>query len=178
MVCRYLYTNSMYCSDHWYGAHISEQKCFLFTKMIFDQPSKITFRNFTNGKFCQAKPQLSSEPDAPLLQVTLDNPYNMRKCLFSSFSPQDSDKADLDCSLIDPLPPPYIIITNTSKLHHLTSAVLLKSCPVLSKLSDLNQPFTIHCSFDCWVASCAAALQENKMDFVKDLESTEEQLGI
>ena len=75
----------------------------------------------------------------------LDNPnlYNMRKCLFSSFLPQDSDKADLDCSLIDPLPPPYIIITNTSKLHHPTSAVLLKSCPVLSKLSDLNQPFIV-----------------------------------
>ena len=162
-------------------AHISEQKCFLFTEMIFDQPSKITFRNFTNGKFCQAKPQLSSEPDAPLLQVTLDNPSNMRKCLFSSFSPQDSDKADLDCSLIDPLPPPYIIITNTSKLHHQTSAVLLKSCPVLSKLSDLNQPFIV-CLIVEWLHVPLLFRKIKwiliKMDFVKDLESTEKQLGI
>ena len=60
----------MYCTLITDG-RISEQKCFLFTEMIFDQPSKITFRNFTYGKFCQAKPQLSSEPDAPLLQVTL-----------------------------------------------------------------------------------------------------------
>ena len=60
----------MYCTLITDG-RISEQKCFLFTEMIFDQPSKITFRNFTYGKFCQAKPQLSSEPDAPLLQVTI-----------------------------------------------------------------------------------------------------------
>ena len=64
-----LFINSMYCTLITDG-RISEQKCFLFTEMIFDQPSKITFRNFTYGKFCQAKPQLSSEPDAPLLQVT------------------------------------------------------------------------------------------------------------
>ena len=98
MVCRYQY---LYSVLKWRAIRA---KVLPFTwKRIFDQPSTIAFRNFTHGKFCQAKPQLSSEPDAPLLQVTLDNPYNMRKCLFSSFLPQDSDKADLDCSLIDPL---------------------------------------------------------------------------
>ena len=71
-------------------------------KRIFDQPSTIAFRNFTHGKFCQAKPQLSSEPDAPLLQVTLI-PKTCENVFFHHFSLKTLISSDLDCGLIDPL---------------------------------------------------------------------------